>query len=233
MAASKPASLGHANNVRLSASFVTAAKPKNSSPSRDAFISEDVEESETEEAPSSRSVIIDENTTWGQMALDCAQQVLSTNDDLSLYAFRAVANTKSVDIRIDKLSDTYGSPTLDEIGAFSRDFNERFEAMIGEEEAGGIEIEVSSPGATRRVKVPEELERFQGLPMEVVTVEEPEIRVMVFKGFAADGASEWMYADVKANRSLNKGRGLNKKARESVFVLQADDITGCNLHIDL
>lgn len=236
----KPAML-HAKSAR----FIASAKPKGSSSDREEdFISEDVEHVDDEEAPSSRSVIVDEDATWGQRALECAQEVLSASDDLSLYAFRAVVNTKSVDIRLDKLSDTYGSPTLDEIGAFSRDFNERFEAMVGEEEAGSIEVEVSSPGATRQVKIPEELERFRGLPMEVVTVQEPDVRVMVFKGFVEgedgeggeggeDGDSKWMYADVKANRSLNKGRGLNKKAREAVFVLRAEDISGCHLHIDL
>lgn len=227
----KPATL-HAKRAR----FIASAKPKSSSSDREEeFISEDVEHVEDEEAPSTRSVVVDEDATWGQRALECAQQVLSANDDLSLYAFRAVVNTKTVDIRLDKLSDTYGSPTLDEIGAFSRDFNERFEAMVGEEEAGSIEVEVSSPGATRQVRIPEELERFRGLPMEIATAQEPDVRVMVFNGFVEgdSGDSTWMYADVKANRSLNKGRGLNKKAREAVFVLRAEDITDCHLHIDL
>ncbi len=229
--ASKPA-MRHAKSAR----FIASAKPKGPESGREeGFISEDVEQVEDEEAPSSRSVVVDEDATWGQRALECAQQVLSANDDMSLYAFRAVVNTKSVDIRLDKLSDRYGSPTLDEIGAFSRDFNERFEAMVGEEEAGSIEVEVSSPGATRQVRIPEELARFQGLPMEVTTEQEPDVRVMVFQRFVEGGGgdSEWMYADVKANRSLNKGRGLNKKAREAVFVLRAVDITGCHLHIDL
>lgn len=212
------------------------AKPKGSSTSEDAdVISEDVAEVSTEdvEGPSTRDMVVDENSEWGQKALEVAQQILETNDDLSLYAFRAIANTRTVDIRLDKLSDTYGSPTLDEIGAFSRDFNERFEALIGEEEAGGIEVEVSSPGATRAVKVPDELERFKELAMEIVTADEPSVRVMAFKGFAENGDTEWMYADVKANRSLNKGRGLNKKARETVFVVKVPDIVRLNIHIDL
>ena len=221
-------------STTTTASVPPHAKPQNKED--ETFISDDVTEVSTEEeGPSTRDVVIDENTEWGQRALEVAQQVLATNNDLSLYSFRAIANSKTVDIRLDKLSDTYGSPTLDEIGAFSRDFNERFEAIVGEEEAGGIEIEVSSPGATRTVKVPEELERFKELPMEVVTADEPVARVMVFKGFGGEDSTytEWMYADVKANRSLNKGRGLNKKARETVFVFKTQDILKLNIHIDL
>jgi ribosome maturation factor RimP len=240
-----PSSLPSARLRGASTSAAAKSKSKSSSPASDQeeFISDAVEQADAEEAPSERQVVVENDTLWGQQALECTQQVLSASEDLALYAFRAVAGNKSVDIRLDKLSDTYGSPTLDEIGAFSRDFNERFEAMVGEEEAGSIEIEVSSPGATRAVKVPEELERFKGLPMEVVTVDHPEVRVMTFVGFhdegdPADGgsradSSEWMYSDVKANRSLNKGRGLNKKARETVFVVPHSDIQRVNLHIDL
>jgi len=121
--------------------------------------------------------IILENTDWGQKALDCAQQILENKNELALYAFRAYNASKRIDIRIDKLTDTYGSPTLDEIGEFSRDFNEMLESSIGEETAGSIEIEVSSPGAERSVKVPDDVLRFKALPMTVCSTDAPEPRV--------------------------------------------------------
>ena len=42
-------------------------------------------------------------------------------------------------------ADRYGSPTLTDVAAFSRAFTAAFEAAVGEEVAGGIELEVSSP----------------------------------------------------------------------------------------
>lgn len=40
--------------------------------------------------------------------------------------------------------DQYGSPSLDEVGEFSRSLSEQLAATMGEEAAGDIEIEVSS-----------------------------------------------------------------------------------------
>lgn len=42
-------------------------------------------------------------------------------------------------------ADQYGSPSLDDVAAFSRQFNEAYEAAVGETAAGEIEVEVSSP----------------------------------------------------------------------------------------
>ena len=42
-------------------------------------------------------------------------------------------------------TDQYGSPSLDDVAAFSRQFNAAYEAAVGEAAAGEIEVEVSSP----------------------------------------------------------------------------------------
>lgn len=42
-------------------------------------------------------------------------------------------------------ADLFGSPSLDDIEAFSRAFNAALEAALGEAAAGEIEVEVSSP----------------------------------------------------------------------------------------
>lgn len=61
-------------------------------------------------------------TSWGEVALRCAQQVLSAEDksNLELYLFRAIVPSKKLDIRLDKLDDVYGSPSIDDISTFSR-----------------------------------------------------------------------------------------------------------------
>ena len=44
-----------------------------------------------------------------------------------------------------QLEDRFGSPMLEEIEAFSRSFQVALEAELGEEAAGAISLEVSSP----------------------------------------------------------------------------------------
>ena len=178
--------------------------------------------------------IILENTDWGQKALDCAQQILENKNELALYAFRAYNASKRIDIRIDKLTDTYGSPTLDEIGEFSRDFNEMLESSIGEETAGSIEIEVSSPGAERSVQVPDDVLRFKALPMTVCSTDAPEPRVFNLQSVLEDGTTTvWAFADVRANRSMGKGRGLSKKQKDMEFTIPIENIISVNIHLDV
>lgn len=178
--------------------------------------------------------IVLENTDWGQKALDCAQQVLENKNEFALYAFRAYNASKRIDVRIDKLTDTYGSPTLDEIGEFSRDFNQLLESNLGEEAAGSIEIEVSSPGAERSVKIPDELLRFKALPMAVCSTDAPEPRIFNFLSVLEDGTTTvWAYADVRANRSMGKGRGLSKKQKEMQFTIPIENIISVNIHLDV
>ena len=44
-----------------------------------------------------------------------------------------------------QLKDKYGSPSLDEISIFSREFYRALEAELGEQAAGKLSVEVSSP----------------------------------------------------------------------------------------
>lgn len=44
-----------------------------------------------------------------------------------------------------QLEDRYGSPSLDEVSIFSRNFSHALEAKVGEKAAGELSVEVSSP----------------------------------------------------------------------------------------
>ena len=44
-----------------------------------------------------------------------------------------------------QLDDKYGSPSLDEVAKFSQEFSRALDAKIGEEAAGKLSVEVSSP----------------------------------------------------------------------------------------
>jgi len=87
-------------------------------------------------------------------------------------------------------------------------------------------------GADRNIRIPDELSRFQELPMTVVTIEEPTPRIFQFLG-SSDEITRWKYADVRANRSLGKGRGLTKKQKEAIFEIGINSLVSVNLHIDI
>eukprot|EP00887_Chlorella_sp_A99_P005108 scaffold25.g5108.t1 len=104
---------------------------------------------------------------WGEQALEAVLRLLGESKDLALYSFRALPSSRRLDVRLDKLTGRFGSPSLDDIEAFTRRLGAELEAALGEEAAGDIEVEVSSPGAERQVRFPAELSRFAELPMRV------------------------------------------------------------------
>ena len=98
---------------------------------------------------------------------------------------------------------------------------------------------VLGQGAEREVRVPEELERFQCLPMKVVfstggpqgTVDTKVLRLLGLD--KETGISEWALADVKVNRQGGKGPRLNKKQAAQRFNLGPADVRQVNLHIEI
>ncbi|CAI5519824.1 unnamed protein product, partial [Closterium sp. Naga37s-1] len=112
-----------------------------------------------------------DGAAWGQTALELAQAVLGGSKyggEFELYGFKVYPERNWIRVRLDKLSDVYGSPMVEDIDSFLRDFNA---LVIAAGERGelpqDIQIEVSSPGAERVVKVPDDLKRFKELPMYV------------------------------------------------------------------
>ena len=83
-------------------------------------------------------------------------------------------------------------------------------------------MKVSSPGAERILKVPDDLCRFKDMPMRVCYVEGAESNGLEKDGvFVLDSIEKesdncvWKLADVKENRDLeSKGRPLSRKRRD-------------------
>ncbi|CAL5027402.1 unnamed protein product [Urochloa decumbens] len=165
-------------------------------------------------------------TWWDKEALALAEQVsASFDDDLKIYAFKTAANL-TIRVRIEKMSTRYGSPTIDDIEAYTI----AYRAKLDDAESAGkipqnISLEVSSPGVERVVRIPEELERFKERTMYVrYTTTSDEAAATPQEG---DGVLRlisydmdlrectWGIADVKINRQQSgKGRPLSKKQRE-------------------
>lgn len=182
--------------------------------------------------------------SWGSKALAIAEEVLIPfKDDLKIFAFK-VTSRGYIFIRLDKLSDMYGCPTINDIEAFNSVYATRIEE-IGKsgELPENLAIEVSSPGAERLVKVPDDLERFKDLPMYVSYVEEtsdtkPGSKVQdgVFQLDCVSlelGQCTWKLANVKQNKeALGKGRTLSRKQKDWRLLLPFTSLKLVRLYME-
>lgn len=208
--------------------------------------------------------------------------------DVSLYAFRVLGGGQRIDVRLDSLRDRYGSPTMVQIEAFARAFGPALELAIGTDAAADVAIEVSSPGAERRLELPGDLRRFAALPLRVeyfCAAEEGgeeegaakaaaggkrSLKTAILRILddgsgpiavagedeaeeearpprrgrkaaaeggegeeqaAADGATLWRLADVKAN-APTKGRGLTRKQRDQRLRIPLADLVSVRIHVE-
>ena len=135
---------------------------------------------------------------------------------------------------------------MDELSEFSVAFDTALcAASIAPEE---LTVEVSSPGAERQVRVPQDLLRFQGLPMRVVydtvaaggeaprggkeAVGDELLDLVAFD--EAKGLTTWQVANVRANRThLKKGQPLSKKVKDRRLTLPLAALRTIHLHIDV
>ncbi|XP_066347323.1 uncharacterized protein [Miscanthus floridulus] len=164
-------------------------------------------------------------TWWDKEALALAEQVsASFDDDLKIYAFMTAANL-TIRVRIEKMSTRYGSPTIDDIEAYTI----AYRAKLDDAESTGkipknISLEVSSPGVERVIRIREELERFKERAMyvrytttsdEAATPQEGDGVLRLISYDMDLRECTWGIADVKINRQQSgKGRPLSKKQRE-------------------
>uniref|UniRef100_A0A453BME3 DUF7912 domain-containing protein n=2 Tax=Aegilops tauschii subsp. strangulata TaxID=200361 RepID=A0A453BME3_AEGTS len=134
---------------------------------------------------------------WGARALAAAEEVLGEHfgDDIAMFAFK-VSPKGYVYVRLDKLTNRYGCPGIEEIENFNRLYKQKLDEII---ERGEIPLDlaleasqpakisytmvapefcnhvqrinlvfqISSPGAERLLKVPGDLDRFKDMAMRV------------------------------------------------------------------
>ena len=183
------------------------------------------------------------STPWGELALECVKVVLSEEKNieefegnLQLFAFKAIPSTKRIMISVDDLDDQYGSPNLDDLIAVSRKLNELTESKGFPDD---VAIEVASPGAERKLTIPEDLSRFRELKMKVIYNDDendnPENETMILnvEDFEEEsGLVVFRLADVQENRPPKKGMPMSKKKKEWRKKVKYVDIASANLYID-
>ncbi|XP_047064594.1 uncharacterized protein LOC124672407 [Lolium rigidum] len=178
---------------------------------------------------------------WGARALAAAEEVLAEHfgDDIAMFAFK-VSPKGYVYVRLDKLTNRYGCPGIEEIENFNRLYKQKLDEII---ESGEIPLdlalEISSPGAERLLKVPDDLDRFKDMAMRVQYLAEGDDLAVdqmdgIFLLESVDIQAEhcvWKLADVNENRA-GKGRPLNKKQRDWRLQTSFEAVRKATLYLD-
>ncbi|KAL9668051.1 hypothetical protein QQ045_002424 [Rhodiola kirilowii] len=183
--------------------------------------------------------VVLQNVPWGERVLSVAREVLlQYGDGMELYAFKTTPRGY-IYVRLDKLSNIYGCPDIEELEKYNQEYKKKLDEIGKSRDIpDDLAIEVSSPGAERLLKVPDDLTRFKDLPMRVCYVEEVSTRVKesVFLLENIDtesGTCEWKLADVKANSNLTgKGRPLSRKLKDWRLKLPYAMFKKASLYLD-
>uniref|UniRef100_A0A0A8XXS0 DUF7912 domain-containing protein n=1 Tax=Arundo donax TaxID=35708 RepID=A0A0A8XXS0_ARUDO len=144
-----------------------------------------------------------------------------------MFAFK-VSPKGYVYVRLDKLTNRYGCPGIEEIENFNRLYKQKLDGIIERGEIPlDLALEVSSPGAERLLKVPEDLDRFKDMAMRVQYLVEGDNDPVSKQNLLKDGIfllesvdiqaehCVWKLANVKENRDeAGKGRPLNRKQKD-------------------
>ncbi|XWS23081.1 hypothetical protein CRYUN_Cryun29cG0091000 [Craigia yunnanensis] len=165
--------------------------------------------------------VVLQGVPWGESALSIAHDVLKMfSDDIKLYAFKTTPRGY-IYVRLDKLSNEYGCPSMEELESYSQEYKKRLdEAGERREIPDNLALEVSSSGAERILKVPDDLDRFKDMVMRVCYIEDAESNSTEKTGvFLLDSIEQencvWKLADVKENRDpSSKGRPFSRKQRD-------------------
>ncbi|KAF8714112.1 hypothetical protein HU200_028117 [Digitaria exilis] len=184
---------------------------------------------------------------WGERALAAAREVLAGHfgDDVAMFAFK-VSPKGYVYVRLDKLTNMYGCPDMEEIESFNRLYKQKLDEII---ESGEIPLdlalEVSSPGAERLLKVPEDLDRFKDMAMRVQYLVEGDNDLVSKQNLLKDGIfllesvdtqaehCVWKLADVRENRAeAGKGRPLNRKQKDWRLQTSFTSVKKVTLYLD-
>lgn len=183
---------------------------------------EDDDEPEVGDGGGGGGVVL-QGVPWGDRVLSIANDVLKQfGDDMKMYAFKTTPRGY-IYVRLDKLSNQYGCPSMEELESYSREYKKGLdEAGTLKEIPDDLAISVSSPGAERVLKVPDDLCRFKDMPMTVCYVEDMEFKSLEKCGvFMLDsieteqGMCVWKLANVKENRDPKcKGKPLNRKQKD-------------------
>lgn len=171
---------------------------------------------------------------WEPRARQLAEQSLMHGFSIYDFSVSYSKNETHIKVYLDKLNDEYGSPKVEDCEQFSTLYSMKLDALEGNGEIpSNYSLEVSSPGAERELKLPQELDRFKQLPMKVFFMnenEKPDHRILNYVSMN-ETISKWRIADVKANRKA--GLISAKKTKPAELNIPVDQLNKVQLFVDI
>lgn len=147
-------------------------------------------------------------------------------------SFAYSSNGVKILVSLDKLDDPYGSPNVEDCERFTKLFRLKLDAIATQGDMPvSYSIEVSSPGAEREIRFPEELERFRALPLKVYYQGDNgkgRQDILSFRKLE-NGTSFWNLADVKFNR---KSGIITKKNKDEIREIENAKVRKVSLFLD-
>ncbi|GAV69344.1 LOW QUALITY PROTEIN: DUF150 domain-containing protein, partial [Cephalotus follicularis] len=155
----------------------------------------------------------------GEQAFAITHEVLSQfGDDMKLYSFKMTPRGY-IYVRLDKL---YGCPRMKELTNTQKYKKRLDEVGALQEIPNDLALEVSSLGAKRIVRVPDDLNWFKDMPRRLCYAKDVKSNYsekneifMLESVEVESGNCMWKLADVKENMDPQcKGRPLSRKKRD-------------------
>ncbi|KAL8228991.1 hypothetical protein R6Q57_013891 [Mikania cordata] len=185
--------------------------------------------------------VVLQNCPWGDRVLSIAQDVLLWfGDDIEIFAFKT-SPRGYIYVRLDRLCNEYGCPSMEDIQSYSHEYKKKLdEAGAAGDIPSDLALEVSSPGADRLLRIPDDLQRFKTMAMRVKYVKHDDPRSSEEEGIfflesveMESGSCVWRLADVKENRDpTSKGRPLTRKQKDWKLKLPYEMLKQVTLYLD-
>ncbi len=175
------------------------------------------------------------------------QQVVREFAGIEIYNLKLsrIYNDYYILIELDNLLDPYGSVSIKTCEVFSKRFIEKLdEALLSQSKDNNVilpadlqvdnyTLEVSSAGAEREIKIPEDLERFKNLLIKIYVLEENKNQNKPVEKIVKYLEKK---EDVIVFEEFNK-KDKNKKAKtklEKKYIqIKKDNIKKANLYLDI
>ena len=168
---------------------------------------------------------------WKDKVLDAAYAVLKPGFEIFDMNISHVKGEPRIYIYLDKITDQYGSPTIQDCENFSHLFSLKLGVLEQKNEIlANYSVEVSSPGAERKIRLPDDLDRFKEHPMRVIYHDDGKVKTGILKLLEKrEYELLWQIADVKKNR---KNGLITKRNKGENVLIAISDIKRVNLHLD-
>lgn len=141
-------------------------------------------------------------------------------DGLELFSVKTavVKGGAVIKVALDKPNSKYGSPSIEELESVSRQLSDSLSSLP--EAFQNPQVEVTSPGAERALRLPGDLPRFLGFPMKVQFYEEDKVQVKRLRLQTVQDAVV-IWTEFKKNKNQSKKNADVKQVEIPIKSLKA------------